>query len=154
MMMKSAMARVMMREPSGVPVHLASAMIKSVDSNMSMGCPTPVKASGMSGTVAVCVTPEPMASCVSRSMDSEMSAGDAMPGKASALPIKSSGLRGTPAVHVSRGRAAATLPMGCPMSMGTAAAGIALNCCGQEGKRGYQRYRKPLHSLLLFRHFN
>jgi hypothetical protein len=63
-------------------------------------------------------------------MDSEMSAGYAMPIKASALSMKSSGMRGTTAVHVPRGRVAATMPMGCSMPTATAAAGIALDCCG------------------------
>jgi hypothetical protein len=41
-------------------------MIKSVDSKMSVGCATRVKASGMSGTVAVCVTRESVAAHVGR----------------------------------------------------------------------------------------
>lgn len=129
MMMKSAMARVMMRKRSGVPVHLASAMTKSMYSKMSGGCPTPVKASDMSGTVAGRVTREPVASCMSRAMDSEMSRGYAVPMNACALSMKTSGMSGTPAVHGTRERMAPTVRMGSPSSTATAstAASIALD---------------------------
>jgi hypothetical protein len=106
MVMKSAMARVMMRERSGVPVELASAMSKSVHSNMSMARAMPSKAFAMSGTVAVCRMP--------RAMDSELPARYAMPMRASALHMKTTRMRGATAVHLApraRGRHRA---QGCP----------------------------------------